>query len=149
MRTPGAVREKAAGMSVTTAASPSSPARVTVSTQPPLVRIHALDHQPSFRALLAAATPIAELARACSDEDLLRCLVVACGELIAGFGAAAASLDRSRAHRRAWATVRQLERGVIAARLGKKAPARLVARARRAVDRADVLISTLPGVLPD
>ena len=120
-----------------------------VASHPPLVRTHYFDHQPPFRAVLAAAPAIAELARATADEDLLAHLVVACGELVAGFTAAPNSLDRSRAHRRAWATIRQLERGVIAARLGKKAPARLVARARRAIDRADVLISTLPGVLPD
>ncbi|MBV8762985.1 MAG: hypothetical protein JO257_37210 [Deltaproteobacteria bacterium] len=120
-----------------------------LASHSPLVRTHAFDHHPSFRAVLAAAPVVAELAKAAADEELLAHLIVACGELVAGFGHAANSPDRARAHRRAWATIRQLERGVIAARLGKLAPARLVARARRAVDKADVLVSTLPGVLPD
>lgn len=120
-----------------------------ITTHSPLVRTHHLDHHPAFRAVLGAAPAIADLARATADEDLLAHLVVACGELVAGFTAAAHSADRARAHRRAWATIRQLERGIIAVRLAKKAPARLVARARRAIDRADVLVSTLPGVLPD
>jgi len=115
----------------------------------PLVRTHHLDHHPAFRAVVSAAPAIADLARATSDEELIAHLVVACGELVAGFTAAANSPDRWRAHRRAWATIRALERGVIAARLAKKAPARLVARARRAVDRADVLVATLPGGLRD
>ncbi len=133
------------------AAVPSSiPARSSfVSVHAPLVRTHHLDHHPAFRAVLGAAPAIADLARATGEDELLAHLVVACGELVAGFTAAAHSADRARAHRRAWATVRQLERGIIAVRLAKKAPARLVARARRAIDRADVLVSTLPGVLPD
>ena len=127
-------------------AAPASTARMSTA-HAPLVRTHHLDHHPAFRAVIGAAPAIAELARATSDDELLAHLVVACGELVAGFTAAANSPDRWRAHRRAWATIRVLERAVIAARIGHKAPVRLVNRARRAIDRADVLVSTLPGVL--
>lgn len=114
----------------------------------PVTRSHVLDHHPSFRAVIAAAPPLADLARATSDDDLVRGLAIACGELVAGFTAAVGSPERHRLHRRAWVTVRELDRTLMAARIGKRASSRLVARAQRAVDRADVLISTLPGVLP-
>jgi hypothetical protein len=109
---------------------------------------HPLDTHPSFRAVIAAAPSLAELARVTDDDDLVRRLAIACGDLVHGFAAPLGSPERRRAHHRAWTSVRELDRAVTAARLGKKAPARLVARAQRAVDRADVLISTLPGVLP-
>ena len=47
----------------------------------PVPRSHALDHHPSFRAVIAAAPPLADLARAISDDDLVRGLAVVCGEL--------------------------------------------------------------------
>lgn len=109
---------------------------------------HPLDAHPSFRAVIAAAPPLADLARVISDEDLVRRLAIACGDLVHGFAAPDGSIERRRAHHRAWVGVRELDRAVTAARLGHKAPARLVARAQRAVDRADVMISALPGVLP-
>jgi hypothetical protein len=43
-------------------------------------------------------------------------------------------------------TVRDLDRDVTAARINRRAPARVLARAQRAIDRADVLIAAL---LPD
>ena len=114
----------------------------------PVTRSHALDHHASFRAVIAAAPPLADLARATSDDDLVRNLAIACGELVAGFTAAAGSPERHRLHRRAWVSVRELDRSLTAARIGRRASSKLVARAQRAIDRADVLISTLPGVLP-
>jgi hypothetical protein len=109
---------------------------------------HPLEAHPSFRAVISAAPALAELARATDDDDLVRRLVIAGSDLVHGFSAPEGSLERRRAHHRAWVTVRELDRAVIAARIGRKAPSRLVARAQRAVDRADVLISTLPGVMP-
>ena len=38
-------------------------------------------------------------------------------------------------------------RTLTAARLNRMAPARVIAKAQRAIDRADVMISALPGVL--
>jgi len=109
---------------------------------------HPLDAHPSFRAVIAAAPSLAELARVISDDDLVRRLAIACGDLVHGFSAPDGSPERRRAHHRAWVSVREIDRAVTAARLGQRAPRRLVARAQRAVDRADVLISALPGVLP-
>jgi hypothetical protein len=109
---------------------------------------HPLDAHPSFRAVIAAAPPLADLARATSDEDLVRRLAIACGDLVHGFSSPDGSTERRRAHHRAWVSVRELDRAITAARLSRKAPSRLVARAQRAVDRADVFISALPGVLP-
>jgi hypothetical protein len=109
---------------------------------------HPLEAHPSFRAVIAAAPPLADLARAVSDDGLVRRLAIACGDLVHGFSSPDGSLERRRAHHRAWVSVRELDRAVTAARLTRKAPSRLVARAQRAVDRADVFISALPGVLP-
>jgi hypothetical protein len=53
---------------------------------------------------------------------------------------------RRAAHHRAWRTVRELDRSLTAVRINKLAPARVIARAQRAIDRADVLIGAL---LPD
>ena len=103
-------------------------------------------HEPALRSLLAAAAPVAELAVAVHEPDLLGTLVLACGELIHGFAAAPDSVDRKSAHHRAWVCVRELDREVLAARLGRRAPAALVGRAQRAIDRADVLVGDLSGV---
>ncbi len=93
--------------------------------------------------------PVADLSRAVSDDrgELVAALAIACGELVHGFQSPPDSVQRRAAHHRAWACVRELERGILAARLGG-APVKVVARAQRAIDRADVLISSLPGVLP-
>lgn len=110
---------------------------------------HPFDHEPAFRAAIAAAMPVADLARAMSDHrgELVATLAIACGELVHGFSSPPDSVQRRAAHHRAWTRVRELERGILAARLGG-APPRVVARAQRAIDRADVMISALPGVLP-
>ncbi|MGE5180682.1 MAG: hypothetical protein ACM31C_01405 [Acidobacteriota bacterium] len=112
-------------------------------------RPHPADHEPAFRAIVAAAPPLADLARELADErgELVRALAIACGDLAHGFAAPVGSLERRAAHHRAWIAVRELDRGVTAARLGRRAPARVLARAQRAIDRADVMISALPGVL--
>lgn len=115
----------------------------------PLRSSHPADLEPSFRAAVDAAMPLAELARELSDgrNELLRRLAIACGDLAHGFSAPDGSLERRAAHHRAWTTIRDLDRGISAVRVNRKAPAKLVARAQRAIDRADVFISALPGVL--
>jgi hypothetical protein len=113
-------------------------------------RPHPVDHEPAFRAMIAAAPAIAELARALADDrgELLRAIAIACGDLVHGFAVPPHSPVRRAAHHRAWITVRELDRGITAVRLNKLAPVRVVDRAQRAIDRADVMISALPGVLP-
>jgi hypothetical protein len=91
---------------------------------------------------------MAELARVTRDDRLVSSLAIACGDLACGFAAPEGSRERSRAHHRAWATVKDLERAVIAARINRLAPAKVITKAQRAIDRADVMLSTLPGVLP-
>lgn len=81
------------------------------------------------------------------DAELVETLVVACGDLAHGFAAPPQSRTRVASHHRAWVAVRQLDRAVQAARIRRLAPAAVVARAQRAVDRADVLVGALPGVV--
>jgi len=107
---------------------------------------HPLEVHPSFRAVISAAPPLAQLAEAIDEQDLLARLTIACGELVHGFSSPPDSVTRRAAHHRAWTTVREIDRTVSAARIGRKAPARLIQRAQRAIDRADVLIGAL---LPD
>ncbi len=109
---------------------------------------HPLDHHPSFRAVLAAGPPLADLVPAMPGADLVGGLAIACGDLAHGFAAPPGSRLRSRAHHRAWIAVRELERVVKLAKVRRLASPDVVARAERAIDRADVLISSLPGVLP-
>jgi hypothetical protein len=110
-------------------------------------RRHPVETEPAFQAAIAAALPLADLSRAIADCELVRALAIACGDLVAGFSSPPDSVQRRAAHHRAWTRVRELDRGILAARLGG-APAKVLAKAQRAVDRADVLISALPGVLP-
>jgi hypothetical protein len=112
------------------------------------MRNHALDHHPSFRAVLAAAPSIFELARAANDDSLFAHLALAAGELASGFHAPLGSRTRCGAHHRAWRLVRELDRSVTALRLNRRAPAQVLARAQRAIDRADVMVGALPGVIP-
>ena len=109
---------------------------------------HPLEHQPSFRAVVAATPVVADIARASENEDIVGQLAIAVGDLAQGFAAPPDSDSRADAHRRAWKQVRDIERNLLAIRLNRKAPVKLLARAQRAIDRADVLISTLPGVVP-
>ncbi len=111
-------------------------------------RRHPLEVHPSFRAALAAAPPLAELARELRDDGaMFRALAIACGELAAGFYSPAHSVERRAAHHRAWANLKELDRQVSAARLGRLAPAPVVAKAQRAIDRAELFVSDLPGVV--
>ena len=111
--------------------------------------LHPLEHHPSFRAVVAAAPPVADLARVIREDDLVGVLAIACGDLAHGFAAPPGSHTRARAHHRAWIAVREIDRTVTAARIRRLAPAAMVAKAQRAIDRADVMIAALPGVLAD
>jgi hypothetical protein len=104
---------------------------------------HPLDHHPSFRAVIDAAPPLTELAsRIAGGGELVGALAIACGDLADGF-AAPEGPRRMEAHRRAWIAVKTIDRAVTAARYGRRAPADIVRRAQRAIDRADVLIGAL------
>jgi hypothetical protein len=111
---------------------------------------HPLEHHPSFRAVIAAAPPVADLARVLPDDgrELVGTLAIVCGDLAHGFASPPGSRARSEAHHRAWVLVREIDRAVTAARINRRAPARVVTRAQRAIDRADVMIAALPGVVP-
>ena len=109
----------------------------------PIAEPHPLDHQPSFRAVIAAAPPLAELAAQLPDTDLVRPLVLACSDLVEGFAAPPDSRRRARSHRRAWVAVRALDREITAIGRRKLAPVGLVQKAQRAIDRADVMIGAL------
>lgn len=130
---------------------------------------HPLEHHPSFRAVIAAAPPLAELAtrmrvtdrsprkgqpsteldRAASGPspaDLVGALAIVCGDLADGFAAPPDSRRRVMAHQRAWIAVREIDRAVTSAARRRLAPPEVVQRAQRAIDRADVLIGALlPG----
>jgi hypothetical protein len=112
-------------------------------------RPHPLEHHPSFRAVIAAAPPLSELALQLREDgrELLGTLAIACGDLAQGFAAPPGSRARNEAHHRAWTAVREIDRCVMAARINRRAPAKVLARAQRAIDRADVMIAALPGVV--
>ena len=99
---------------------------------------HPLDHHPSFRAVIDAAPAIAAL-----GGELTSTLAIACGDLAHGFAAPPDSQRRLIWHRRAWHGVRQIDRAVTEAARRRRAPAAVISRAQRAIDRADVLIAAL------
>lgn len=105
--------------------------------------LHPLEHHPSFRAAIAAAPPLAMLASRLPSAELVGTLAIACSDLADGFAAPPDSPRRLQAHQRAWIAVREIDRAITAARRRRGAPAELVARAQRAIDRADVLIGAL------
>jgi hypothetical protein len=105
--------------------------------------LHPLEHHPSFRAVIAAASPLAELATRLADHEIVGSLVIASSDLADGFAAPPDSVRRVEAHTRAWACIREIDRAVAAARQARRAPAELLRRAQRAVDRADVLVGAL------
>ncbi len=107
--------------------------------------VHPLDHHPSFRAVVAAAPPLAELAVRLRPDaaELVGTLAIACGDLADGFAAPPASKRRLIAHHRAWLCVREIDRAVTAAARRRLAPLEIVRRAQRAIDKADVLIGAL------
>lgn len=104
---------------------------------------HPLEHHPSFRAVIAAAPVLADLAAEVAEtRELVGTLAVACGDLAEGFAAPPQSRRRVAAHHRAWLAVRQIDRAVIAARR-RRGPREVVQRAQRAIDRVDILIEAL------
>ena len=105
--------------------------------------LHPLEHHPSFRAVIAAALPLAELATRLADQEIVGALVIASSDLADGFAAPPDSPRRLEAHTRAWVCIRDIDRAVAAARHGRRAPSELLRRAQRAVDRADVLVGAL------
>lgn len=109
--------------------------------------VHPLDHHPSFRAVIAAAPPLAELVVRMSSRveagELVGTLAIACGDLADGFAAPPASKRRLIAHHRAWLCVREIDRAVTVAAKRRLAPPEVVRRAQRAIDKADVLIGAL------
>jgi hypothetical protein len=110
--------------------------------------LHPLEHHPSFRAVIAAASPIATLANRIDNTSVAVALLIACGDLAHGFASPPGSSERVRSHHRAWIKVKQIDQIVREARLRRLASPEVLNKAQRAVDRADVLISSLPGVLP-
>ncbi len=109
--------------------------------------LHPLEHYASFRAAIAAAPPIATLASRLNNSGITRELAIACGDLALGFASPPNSTARGQAHHRAWVRVRSIEKVVLDADTRRLAAPDIIARARRAVDRVDVLITALPGVL--
>lgn len=107
--------------------------------------LHPLEHHASFRAVIAAAPPVAELGCIVADRSLVGRLAIACGDLASGFAAPPGSTSRVKAHHRAWIAVRTVDRMLTRLRLERRAPANVLARAQRAIDRADVMIGALPG----
>ncbi len=105
--------------------------------------LHPLEHHPSFRAVIAAASPLAELATRLANHELVGALVIASSDLADGFAAPPDSPQRIAAHTRAWVCIREIDRAVAAARQARRAPAELLRRAQWAVDRADVLVGAL------
>jgi hypothetical protein len=108
--------------------------------------VHPFEHHPSFHALISAAPPLAALSGVDEHTDLVGPLVLACGDLADGFAAPPDSRRRTRAHHRAWAAIRELDRQIAAIGRRRVAPAETVRKAQRAIDRADVLVGAL---LPD
>jgi hypothetical protein len=106
---------------------------------------HPLDHHPSFRAVLEAAPPLAELALHDTSEgtSLVGQLVIACSDLADGFAAPPDSRRRVRAHQRAWIAVRSIDREISALGRRRVIPPATVRKAQRAIDRADVLVGAL------
>lgn len=107
------------------------------------ISAHPLELHPAFRAAVAAATPLAMLAPRLPAPELLGTLAIACSDLADGFAAPPDSRRRIQSHQRAWNAVREIDRAIVAARRKRAVPPELVARAQRAIDRADVLIGAL------
>ena len=104
---------------------------------------HPLEHHPSFRAMIAAAPPLAELATRIANGDLVSSLAIACSDLADGFASPPDSRRRVQAHHRAWIHIREIDRAVSEAGRARRAPADIVKRAQRAIDRADILVCAL------
>jgi hypothetical protein len=105
--------------------------------------LHPLEHHPSFRAVLAAASPVAELAARIANHEIVGSLAIACSDLADGFASPPDSSRRVEAHHRAWVSIREIDRIVTQARYARQAPSEVIRRAQRAIDRADVLVAAL------
>ena len=104
---------------------------------------HPLDHHPSFRAVVAAAPALAELATRIANRELVSSLAIACSDLADGFASPPDSRRRVQSHQRAWVGIREIDRAVTQAARSQRAPSDMVKRAQRAIDRADVLVCAL------
>jgi len=93
--------------------------------------------------MIAAASPLAELATRIANHDLVRALAIACSDLADGFASPPDSRRRVQAHHRAWIHIREIDRVVADAARARRAPSEVVKRAQRAIDRADVLVGAL------
>ena len=109
--------------------------------------LHPFDHHKAFHALVAAGPPLAELAVAVGMKELLHALATAASDLGAGFAAAPGSRTRTLAYHRAWRSVRDIDRALADARRRRLARVEVLVKAQRAIDRADIEIGALPGVL--
>jgi hypothetical protein len=93
--------------------------------------------------VIAAASPVAELATRIANHEIVGSLAIACSDLADGFASPPDSPRRIEAHHRAWVSIRQIDRVVAEARQAHRAPSDLLRRAQRAIDRADVLVGAL------
>src|SRR5690242_3074941 len=105
--------------------------------------VHPLEHHPSFRAMIEAAPPLAELATRIANGELVSSLAIACSDLADGFASPPDSRRRLQSHHRAWIHLREIDRAVGEAARARRAPPEVVKRAQRAIDRADVLVGAL------
>jgi hypothetical protein len=110
--------------------------------------VHPFDHHKAFHAIIAAGPPLAELALSIGGgKEMLVTLARACGDLGAGFAAPPGSRTRTLAYHRAWRAVRDLDRSIADVLRRRLAKTDVAVNARRAIDRADIEIGALPGVL--
>jgi hypothetical protein len=93
--------------------------------------------------VVAAASPLAELATRIANPEIVGSLAIACSDLADGFASPPDSRRRVEAHHRAWVSIREIDRVVSAARHTRRAPGDVIRRAQRAIDRADVLVGAL------
>jgi hypothetical protein len=93
--------------------------------------------------MIEAAPPLAELATRIANRELVCSLAIACSDLADGFASPPDSRRRVQAHQRAWIHVREIDRVVTEVGRTRRAPAEIVRRAQRAIDRADVLVGAL------
>lgn len=112
-------------------------------------RYRRLDKYPAIRAAQAAQTAVLKWLERCNPAPLLRDAAMQHAAqmqraLITGFAHAPGTQARHSAHRRAWHAAHTLE--LLVNRGAGQARSREFAVVQRALDRADILISGLPGV---
>jgi hypothetical protein len=110
--------------------------------------VHPFDHHKAFHAIVAAGPPLAELAVSIGAvRELLVVHATACSDLGAGFAAPPGSRTRVAAYHRAWRGVREIDRTIASVHRRKVANMDVLVKARRAIDRADIEVGALPGVI--